>query len=96
MKLGNWMICPTCSGNGSHARHLGVVNPEDWSDDEWEDYRGGVYDTTCESCHGTGKVREGQKIRRNRYFETQAELDYFIERGGSLTETYTAAGGEDE
>lgn len=88
MKLGNWLICPTCSGDGSHAQRLGVVNPEEWSDDEWEDYMGGAYDDVCESCQGSGKVREGQKIRRNRYFETQAELDHFIESGGSLDEEY--------
>jgi DnaJ-class molecular chaperone len=76
------MICPTCQGDGSHAQHLGEIRRDDWSDEEFDDYMAGGYDQTCETCQGSGKVREDQKIKRNRYFDTQAELDRYIESGG--------------
>lgn len=57
---GRWKICPTCNGDGKHSRHLGAITEEDrerdWSQDEWEGYVAGSYDTGCEECRGTGKV----------------------------------------
>lgn len=61
-----WRICPTCSGEGKHSRALGVVNPDDFSPDEWEDYLSGGYDQPCSTCEGTGKVREGEWEERPR------------------------------
>jgi DnaJ-class molecular chaperone len=52
-----WMICQTCSGDGSHSRALGVVDPNDFDPEEWERYIGGGYDQTCGTCGGSGKVR---------------------------------------
>jgi hypothetical protein len=52
-----WEICPTCRGEGHHARRLGVIDPSDWEWDELDDYRRGVYDEQCDRCHGTGKHR---------------------------------------
>lgn len=63
----SWMICPTCRGDGSHARALGVINPDEWSDDEMADYMAGALDDICESCEGSGKVREGQELKVYRY-----------------------------
>lgn len=60
-----WIICPTCQGDGSSSRHLGVVNPDDFSPDEWDSYRSGGYDQTCSNCEGTGKVREDQGLQRH-------------------------------
>ena len=77
-----WMICPTCRGDGSHSQHLGEVRRDDWSDEEFDDYMAGGYDRTCESCDGSGKVREDQEIQRNRHFETEADLERFIETEG--------------
>ena len=57
----SWAICDYCSGNGGHSRHLGVISPErwdDWDDDARDDYVSGRYDTSCEACRGSGKVRE--------------------------------------
>lgn len=52
-----WAICPECEGDGSHAKHLGVINREDWDEEEFEDYMAGYYDRPCACCNGTGKVR---------------------------------------
>lgn len=60
---GSWMICPTCSGDGKHSRSLGVVNPNDFSPDEWDDYMRGGYDSTCGTCNGEGKVRDNEELR---------------------------------
>lgn len=56
-----WEICPTCEGEGGHSRHLGVIDPEAWSewdDDDREGYLSGRYDRSCDRCGGDGKVRE--------------------------------------
>lgn len=55
-----WEICDTCHGEGSHSNHLGVINPETWSDWEDEDrhaYMSGHYDQKCSLCNGSGKMR---------------------------------------
>lgn len=52
----HWEICSVCKGEGT-LDNLGVVNPHDFSDQEWEDYLGGRFRTRCETCNGTGKVR---------------------------------------
>ena len=55
-----WTICCNCGGDGSHAKHLGVINTDEWSDDELSAYMNGAYDTECQECKGTGKVRVGE------------------------------------
>lgn len=56
-----WIICPDCSGEGKHSRHLGSFTSEDierdWDPDDWEDYLQGGYDRQCDVCRGSGKVR---------------------------------------
>jgi cytochrome c5 len=55
--MGNYQVCPVCEGEGK------TVNPnidangltaEDFAEDPdfAEDYRSGVYDITCNACHG--------------------------------------------
>lgn len=65
MSRGKWIICPTCSGDGAHSRALGAITEEDrerdWSHDEWEDYMNGGYDTTCDTCSGSGKLRDDEE-----------------------------------
>lgn len=56
-----WIICDVCEGEGSHSRHLGVIDPDtwnDWEDDERHSYLSGRYDRACDACSGTGKLRE--------------------------------------
>lgn len=69
-----WLICPTCHGDGHHCQHLGAITEEDrerdWDADSWEDYMNGLYDKTCETCGGSGKVRTDTL---NRILEEAAE-----------------------
>lgn len=56
-----WHICGTCDGNGSHSLALGAITQEDreqWDPDEWDCYMSGGYDSTCDACNGSGKVKE--------------------------------------
>jgi hypothetical protein len=53
-----WQICDTCRGHGGHSRRLGVINRDDWDDEDFYDYMAGAYNATCEMCNGSGKVRE--------------------------------------
>lgn len=52
-----WEICDVCHGDGGHSNRLGVINLNEWSDDEIDGYFNGRYDVTCERCNGSGKVR---------------------------------------
>jgi hypothetical protein len=63
-RLGKWIICPDCGGDGHHARHLGVINRDEWEDEEFEHYMHGDYDRICDNCGGGGKVREGAEPAR--------------------------------
>jgi len=54
-----WVICHRCDGDGAHSHHLGVVDPEDCSPEEWDDYMAGGHDRPCECCGGTGKLAAG-------------------------------------
>ncbi len=55
-----WMICRPCRGNGTRVLHgIAITADEwaDWDDDMRDDYMNGGYDTVCEDCGGSGKVR---------------------------------------
>lgn len=52
-----WEICHACRGDGSHSNRLGVINVDDWDDEELDGYFAGRYDVPCECCDGSGKVR---------------------------------------
>jgi DnaJ-class molecular chaperone len=58
---GEWCICDTCDGHGSHSQHLGAYTSSEFDEafgtpEEQEDYMSGAYDRPCHSCNGTGKV----------------------------------------
>lgn len=77
-----WEICRNCEGDGKHSRHLGVItgsDRDDWSDEEFDDYMGGGYDTQCSVCAGSGKV-SSDKNRVEKYYATDEE--YFRNREG--------------
>lgn len=55
-----WAICDTCEGDGSRALHGIAITADEWAewdDDEREGYLSGRYDTVCDECGGSGKVR---------------------------------------
>ena len=74
-----WEICCNCDGNGSHAKHLGIIDTEEWSDEELDAYMNGGYDTACEVCDGTGKVY-AENNRVEKYYATDEE--YYRNREG--------------
>lgn len=55
-----WMICPACHGEGT-VDTLGIINPDDFDEDQMEMYMEGAYDRSCEVCKGSGKVREADE-----------------------------------
>lgn len=59
MTTGKWIICPECEGDGTTAKHLGVISREEWEPEEFEDYMAGRYDRVCNCCKGSGKIRDG-------------------------------------
>jgi hypothetical protein len=79
MKKVKWSICYVCDGDGAHSKRLGVINMEEWSPDELDDYFAGAYDSTCECCGGTGKVTQEQIDLYEREAESQRIAD--IENG---------------
>lgn len=56
-----WIICPLCSGDGSTSAHMGIVDREDWDEEDFQAYLDGKYDQPCSVCKGSGKVREDYK-----------------------------------
>lgn len=51
--------CQTCNGTGYRALHGIALTQEDtvdWSFEDWENYRSGVFDTPCPVCLGSGRV----------------------------------------
>ena len=53
-----WAICSNCRGEGHCLPDglRGVINTDEWSDDELDGYMGGDYDVPCVTCAGSGKV----------------------------------------
>ncbi|MEY2152345.1 hypothetical protein AB7849_15675 [Rhodanobacter sp. 115] len=52
---GKWVICPCCKGEGKRDMQ-GVVDRDDFDDEEWAEYLDGSYDTPCSDCGGSGKM----------------------------------------
>ena len=46
-----------CLGDGATSAHLGVIDHDDWDDDELRAYLNGAYDRSCDACRGSGKVK---------------------------------------
>ena len=80
--MSKWHICPTCSGEGAHSGALGVINRDEWSEDELADYFAGGYDSLCETCQGSGKLTNHQmeSYKPVRYYATDEE--YYRRREG--------------
>lgn len=68
-------VCPDCHGKGHHVNRaidgngLSYDDP-DLDDEFWENYRSGVYDVTCDTCHGRNVVEVVDEERC-----TPAQLD---------------------
>jgi hypothetical protein len=45
-------VCSGCDGEGHNSRHLGVIEPDDFDTEGWDNYLAGKYDQTCETCNG--------------------------------------------
>lgn len=72
-----WIICPTCSGDGKHSRNLGSFSADqfnaEFSDDEQEAYFSGAYDSRCDTCNGSGKVRDEEEFHERHEHQLRAE-----------------------
>lgn len=71
------IACPTCNGRGIQSLH-GIALTSDviaeWSQDELDDYRNGVYDNACDTCDGAKTVKRGEYIyQQERLAEMRAE-----------------------
>jgi RecJ-like exonuclease len=75
MKKVKWNICPVCNGDGAHSKRLGVINMDEWGQDELDDYFNGAYDSTCECCAGAGKVTSEQIEHQRHEAEFQRIAD---------------------
>ncbi len=58
----HWEVCPVCNGQGTHVNPSidahGITADEFHEDPDFEgDYFSGVYDQTCNECHGRTTVR---------------------------------------
>jgi hypothetical protein len=55
-------VCPTCNGRGSHVRPSVDAGGYNFDDDDYDPetgesvYWSGMYDQTCETCHGRTTV----------------------------------------
>ena len=58
------IVCPQCHGKGVSTAYLGAYTQSDREEmgEEWfdfmDDVRNGVYDRTCDQCHGRNVVEE--------------------------------------
>ena len=57
-----WAICDVCQGDGKTVNasiDAGGLSADQQDDPDFmDDYMGGRYDTACNCCGGTGKVKE--------------------------------------
>lgn len=72
---GAWCICPECDGEGKHSRNLGSFTQSEFNEsfdteDSRDAYFRGDYDQTCNTCAGTGKIREDDTDSNDRYHRT--------------------------
>lgn len=51
-----WAICSTCHGEGTR-RMVSEDYVAEMDSEELQDFFDGKYDTTCDECRGTGKVK---------------------------------------
>lgn len=61
-----WVICDDCHGNGkTDCFRDGITGSEfaELGEDFADEYRQGMYDRACETCHGSGKVLEPDEER---------------------------------
>jgi len=75
-----WEICGECRGAGTSLcdglRGVAISGEEmarDWNEDERFAYFSGGYDTQCESCSGTGKIKVAVQLT-----EDNGAPDWFI------------------
>jgi hypothetical protein len=83
-----WAICDACDGEGARA-----MGGRDFTGSEWrqacnddpdfaDHYFGGVYDTACDCCGGTGKIRvpdyERMTPAQIEAMQIEAEADAYI------------------
>jgi DnaJ-class molecular chaperone len=80
--MARWHICPTCSGDGAHSIALGVINRDEWSDDELDGYMAGDYDSICETCKGAGKITEDQIQNYKPVKSYSSDQEYYFYREG--------------
>lgn len=54
-----YVICGQCEGHGRSSAYLGAFTGDQMREDPdfADDYRAGVYDRSCETCGGSGKVK---------------------------------------
>lgn len=72
------ILCDYCAGEGSHA--LGGEAIHDWNEwdpDERDFYMSGGYDSTCEMCKGTGRLRiaVGRTEAAQKFLDEQEAYD---------------------
>lgn len=73
-----WCICGQCHGEGTSSLYLGAYTASEFyeMDEDWrDDYMGGRFDRTCESCGGSGKVREVREDWLAHHPEVQAAIE---------------------
>ncbi len=82
-----WVVCPTCSGRGSHvnpAIDCNGLTAEDFAADPdfAEEYFSGSYDQVCNRCAGRTTVREIDYARLTD--EQRAQLDAEAEADAAM------------
>jgi RecJ-like exonuclease len=84
-----WNICPTCHGEGTR-RLVSEEYVAEMDEEEYEDFLAGRYDTVCNECQGTGKIKvldesrctpeELEEYRRQEFWRRSGEAESAAER----------------